>query len=44
MLGKIRQKLDVVAIERPIQDVIKNKTKVRTATHDFEISRSTLNR
>jgi hypothetical protein len=42
MLGKTRQKLDVVAIEWAIQDVIKNKTKVMTATHDFGILRSTL--
>jgi hypothetical protein len=36
-LGKRRQNVDVVAIERAVQDVIKNKTKVRTAAHDFGI-------
>jgi hypothetical protein len=41
MLGKTRQKLDV-AKERAIKDVIKNKTKVMTAIHDFGISRTTL--
>jgi hypothetical protein len=41
-LCKTRQTVDVVAIERAVQDVIKNKTKVRTATHDFGISRTTL--
>jgi hypothetical protein len=36
-LGKTGQKVDVGAAEGAVQDVIKNKTKVRTTAHDFGI-------
>jgi transposase-like protein len=44
MFGKTRQKLAVVSIERAVRDVIKNKTKVMTATRNFGISITTLSR
>jgi hypothetical protein len=41
-LGKKRQKVDVIAVERAVQDAVKNKTKVRTTACDFGISRTIL--